>query len=130
MAAACETADGDVRGEASMMLLRTRLMDVSVWGRIPQNSHEKQPQERQKMKGLQELAAMGFRHVLSPQVLISPHSPPASSPCARLSDRVRSCHVTAFDDSLQVKCWRSHNFSSSLAGCDVDLAAFAPCACS
>ena len=84
-----------------MMLMRTRLMDVSVWGRVAQK-HEKQNQERQQREHLQHLMAMGFRHVLAPQVLISP-SPPVSSPSSRLSDRVRSCHVTAFDNSLQVR---------------------------
>ena len=60
--ASCEMLefDADIAG----------LMDVSVWGRVAQNSHEKQHQERQKMKDLQQLAAMGFRHVLSSQVLL------------------------------------------------------------
>ena len=85
-----------------MMLMRTRLMDVSVWGRVAQK-HEKKHQEQQQREHLQNLMAMGFRHVLAPQVLISPHSPPVSSPSSRLSDRVCSCHVTAFDNSLQVR---------------------------
>jgi hypothetical protein len=69
-------------------------MDSGVWGQSLDQRHSKQRQA-----DLQKLKTMGFRHVLSPQVLISPHACVAS---VRRSDRVRASLVSAFEGSLQV----------------------------
>jgi hypothetical protein len=77
-----------------MMLMRTRLMDPGVWGQTSDQRHSKQ-----RTDDIQKLKAMGFRHVLSPRVLISHR---ASCASARRSERVRTSLVSAFEDSLQV----------------------------
>jgi hypothetical protein len=92
-AASYEAADSDVRGDASMMLMRTLLMDCNVWnGALNKRGEHLRRDVRDKLK------AMGFRYVLSPQALI-----PFCSCAAprRSSDRVRSHLVAVFEDSLQ-----------------------------
>ena len=96
-ASSYEAADCSSCDEASMLLMRMRLMDSLVWGHS-QTSYDNRRQ-RQQQADLQQLKLMGFRHALSPQVLIPPFAP---CPSVRHSDRVRSCHVSAFEDSLQV----------------------------
>jgi hypothetical protein len=95
-AARHEEAEGDNRGEALMMLMRTQLMDESVWG-----SEQSKRQQQRQQDVRDKLSAMGFCYVLSPHTLIPPYSSPASR---RSSDRVRSCLVSVFEDSLQVFC--------------------------
>ena len=101
IAASHEAADGDLCGEASMMLMRTRLMDSSVWGGVAHGRTAAHRSTTRRQKDIEQLKAMGFRYVLSPQVLITPHASTASS---RQSHRVRSRLVSAFEGSLQV--WR------------------------
>ena len=96
-AAAYETAEGDSCGEASMLLMRARLMDPNVWGSGHQPHDKMRCMRRQD--DMQDLKSMGFRYVLSPQVLISPHVATASR---RQSHRARAPLVSAFEDSLQV----------------------------
>ncbi len=77
-----------------MMLMRTRLMDGRVWG-----SEQSKRQQHLQQDVRDKLSAMGFRYVLSPHTLIPPYSSPASR---RSSDRARACHVSVFENSLQV----------------------------
>ena len=96
-ASSYEAADCSSCDEASMLLMRLRLMDPLVWGHALTSSDNRR--QRQQQADMQQLKLMGFRHALSPQVLIPPFAP---CPLVRQSDRVRSCHVSAFEDSLQV----------------------------
>ncbi len=77
-----------------MMLMRTRVMDRNAWSNV-QNKREEHLQQDVRDK----LTAMGFRYVLSPHTLIPPYAGAASH---RSSDRVRSRHVSVFENSLQV----------------------------
>lgn len=83
--------------EAAMLLMRTRLMNSSVWGVLHPNNETYQL--RQQQADLQQLKHMGFRHVLSPQIFIPSIT---SRSRFRQSDRLRANCVSAFENSLQV----------------------------
>jgi hypothetical protein len=97
-ASSYEAAGRNPCDEAAMLLMRTRLMDSAVWA-SSSPKHEKH-RRLQQQADLQQLKNMGFRYVLSPKILC-PSSTRRSS--IRRSDRVHSSHVSAFENSLQVK---------------------------